>query len=79
MTRLRRVGQAADWAISAVARALCFVAQTRLNGAHGSTSREVWAWPASTDLAGLTGMLVAPDQEGAAAVVARHESREGSA
>jgi hypothetical protein len=59
---LGRTGEAAAWAISAVAWALSFTAQMQLAGAHGFTSWEVWAWPATTDLAGLTGMLIALDQ-----------------
>lgn len=59
---LGRTGEAAAWAISAVAWALSFTAQMQLAGAHGFTTWEVWAWPATTDLAGLTGMLIALDQ-----------------
>ncbi len=59
---LGRTGEAAAWAISAVAWALSFTAQMQLAGAHGFTTWAVWAWPATTDLAGLTGMLIALDQ-----------------
>lgn len=33
-----------------------------LVAAHGLTPWTVWAWPATTDLAGLVGMLIALDQ-----------------
>lgn len=59
---LGRAGEGAAWAISAVAWALSFTAQMTLAGQHGFVSWEVWAWPATTDLAGLTGMLIALDQ-----------------
>lgn len=59
---LGRAGEAAAWSISAVAWALSFSAQMSLAGAHGFGSWETWAWPATTDLAGLTGMLIALDQ-----------------
>src|SRR5262249_2287801 len=62
MTRLGRLGELSAWAISAVAWALSFAAQMQLAGAHGFVGWEVWAWPATTDLAGLTGMLIALDQ-----------------
>jgi hypothetical protein len=59
---LGRAGEASAWAISAVAWALSFAAQMQLAGAHGFRSWEVWAWPLTTDLAGLVGMLIALDQ-----------------
>jgi small-conductance mechanosensitive channel len=62
MTKLGRLGELSAWAISGVAWALSFAAQMQLAGAHGFAGWEVWAWPATTDLAGLTGMLIALDQ-----------------
>ena len=59
---LGRAGESAAWAISAVAWALSFSAQMSLAAAHGFGGWETWAWPATTDLAGLTGMLIALDQ-----------------
>jgi hypothetical protein len=61
-SKLGRAGEIAAWVISVVAWALSFTAQMQLAAAHGFTSWAIWAWPATTDLAGLVGMLIALDQ-----------------
>ncbi len=45
---LGRTGEAAAWAISAVGCALSFTAKMQFPGAHGFTTWEVWAWPATS-------------------------------
>jgi len=55
VTKLGRAGELAAWSISAVAWALSFAAQMELVAAHGFKSWEIRAWPATPDLAGLTG------------------------
>jgi len=48
--------------MSGVTWALSFAAQKQLAAAHGFGWWQRWAWSATTDLAGLVGMLIALDQ-----------------